>query len=68
MWTSARQTAFIDEIAVRVRLRCGRVLSRGEIVSAIIEAVLRTGCDLAEATSEADVVARALGIFQPSDS
>lgn len=64
MWTSARQTAYIDEISVRVRLRCGRVLSRGEIVSAIVEAVMRNECEFGDAQDEADIGRIALASFR----
>jgi hypothetical protein len=64
MWTSARQTAFIDDISVSIRLKHGRVFNRGEIVTAIIEAVIRSGCDMVEAKNEADVARIALAAFR----
>jgi hypothetical protein len=67
MWTSARQTAFLDEIAVCVRLNFGRVLSRGEIVSAILEAAFSNGVDFTSAVSEADVTDIARRAFSRSD-
>lgn len=44
-----RQVAFLDRMAVSIRLKHGRVVSRAELIRALIEATLRSGVDLSEA-------------------
>jgi hypothetical protein len=46
-----RHVANLDRLAIDIRLRHGRAISRAEIIRAFIEAAYQSGIDLSEATS-----------------
>jgi len=59
-----RQVTQLDRLAVNGRGRSGKALNRAEIIRALIDGLIDSGMDIANAGSEADLrarVARRLG-------
>jgi hypothetical protein len=46
-----RHVASLDRLAIDIRLKHGKAISRAEIIRAFIEAASQSGIDLSEATS-----------------
>ena len=53
-----RQIVHLDRLATDIRGRSGRVLNRAEIIRALIDGLIESGMDVADAGSEADLRAR----------
>ncbi|HEX7709186.1 MAG TPA: hypothetical protein VF701_22215 [Thermoanaerobaculia bacterium] len=51
-----RHVAFLDSVAIDIRLKHGRAISRAEIIRALIEAAERSGLDLTGADSVESIV------------
>ncbi len=59
-----RQLVQLDRLATEIRGRRGKPLNRAEIIRALIDGLIDSGMDIANAASEADLrarVARRLG-------
>ena len=62
-WTKAtvvlfnRQIAFLDELAAIIRVQNGAVVSRAQLIGAVVDAVAASGIDLTLAGSEAEMKA-----------
>jgi hypothetical protein len=59
-----RQIHHLDRLALDIRARSGKVLTRAEIIRALIDGLIDSGMDITSASSEADLrarVARRLG-------
>lgn len=52
-----RQIANLDRLAVEIRLRHGRIIRRDALVRAFVEAAMRRGIDLSQASSAEALVA-----------
>jgi hypothetical protein len=46
-----RHIAYLDRLAVDIRLKHGKIIRRDALVRAFVEAVMRRGVDLSEASS-----------------
>jgi hypothetical protein len=46
-----RHVAYLDRVAIDIRLKHGRAISRAEIIRALIEAAEQSGIDLSEGYS-----------------
>jgi hypothetical protein len=46
-----RHVAYLDRLAIDIRLRHGKAISRAEIIRGLIEAAFQSGVDLSEANS-----------------
>ena len=46
-----RHVAFLDRLAIDIRLKHGKAISRAEIIRALIEGAFQSGVDLSEADS-----------------
>ena len=46
-----RHVAYLDRLAIDIRLRHGRAISRAEIIRALIESASQSGIDLSQADS-----------------
>lgn len=51
-----RHVAQLDRLAVDIRLRHGKAVSRAEIIRSFIEAAYQSGVDLSDATSSATMI------------
>lgn len=51
-----RQVAYVDGIAVDIRLRHSVAISRAELIRALIEAVSQSGLDLSDASGNEELV------------
>ena len=51
-----RHVAFLDRLAVDIRLKHSRAISRAEIIRALIEAASKSGADLSQADSAETLV------------
>ena len=51
-----RQVAYVDGIAVDMRLRHGVAISRAELIRGLIEAALQSGLDLSDAPGNDELV------------
>ena len=62
-WTKAtvvlftRQIAFLDDLAASIRTQNGAVVSRAQLIRAVVDAVAASGIDLTLAASEAEMKA-----------
>jgi len=50
-----RQIVALDELTVAMRKRTGSVIRRAEIIRALVDAMMESGIDFADAISEADL-------------
>jgi hypothetical protein len=46
-----RHVAYLDRLAIDIRLKHGKAISRAEIIRGLIEAAFQSGVDLAQAES-----------------
>lgn len=46
-----RHVAYLDRLAIDIRLKHGKAISRAEIIRALIEAAFQSGVDLSDADS-----------------
>ncbi len=46
-----RHVAYLDRLAIDIRLKHGKAISRAELIRGLIEAAFQSGVDLSEATS-----------------
>ena len=46
-----RHVAYLDRLAIDIRLKHGRAISRAEIIRGLIEAAFQSGIDLSQADS-----------------
>ncbi len=46
-----RHVAYLDRLAIDIRLKHGRAISRAEIIRGLIEAAIQSGRDLSQANS-----------------
>jgi hypothetical protein len=46
-----RHVAYLDRLAIDIRLKHGKAISRAEIIRGLIEAAIQSGVDLAQADS-----------------
>lgn len=46
-----RHVAYLDRLAIDIRLRHGRAISRAELIRGLIEAAFQSGVDLSQADS-----------------
>lgn len=51
-----RHVAYLDRIAVDIRLQKGIAISRAELIRGLIEAASKTGVNLSDATSNPEMV------------
>jgi hypothetical protein len=51
-----RHVALLDRLAVDIRLRHGKAISRAEIIRSFIEAAYQSGIDLSDASSSAAMI------------
>jgi hypothetical protein len=51
-----RQVAYVDGIAVDIRLRHSVAISRAELIRGLIEAVVQSGLDLSDASTSEEMV------------
>jgi hypothetical protein len=51
-----RHVAFLDQLAIDIRLKHRRAISRAEIIRALVEAAFISGVDLSESDSETAIV------------
>jgi hypothetical protein len=58
-----RQVAYVDGIAVDIRLRHSVAISRAELIRGLIEAVSQSGLDLADAPGNEELVEMVSGAW-----
>lgn len=63
-----RHVAQLDGLAIDIRLKHGRAISRAEIIRALVEAVYRSGIDLSEARTGDDMVEMMVGATRRAKS
>jgi hypothetical protein len=51
-----RHVAYLDRLAIDIRLRHGKAISRAEIIRGLIEAAFQSGTDLSQADSIDQIV------------
>ena len=51
-----RHVAYLDRIAIDIRLKHGKAISRAEIIRGLIEAAFQSGIDLSQAESTETLV------------
>lgn len=51
-----RHVAYLDRLAIDIRLKHGKAISRAEIIRALIEAAAQSGVDLSQAASSDQLV------------
>lgn len=51
-----RHVAYLDRLAIDIRLKHGRAISRAEIIRGLIEAAIQGGADLSQADSIDSIV------------
>ena len=51
-----RQVAYVDRIAVDIRIRHSVAISRAELIRGLIEAVFQGGLDLSDASTNEEMV------------
>ena len=63
-----RQVAFLDRLAANIRGKSGAVISRAQLIRALVDAVAAADVDLTAAVSEADLKSTLLSRLGPSAS
>jgi hypothetical protein len=56
-----RHVAYLDRLAIDIRLRHGKAISRAEIIRGLIEAAFQSGVDLTQAESIDTIVEMLVG-------
>jgi len=56
-----RHVAYLDRIAIDIRLKHGKAISRAEIIRGLIEAAFQSGIDLSQAESTDALVGLLIG-------
>lgn len=56
-----RHVALLDRLAVDIRLKHGKAISRAELIRALIEAAYQSGIDLSDATSSDALIGLLVG-------
>lgn len=51
-----RHVAYLDRLAIDIRLKHGKAISRAEIIRALIEAASQSGVDLSQAATSDQIV------------
>jgi hypothetical protein len=57
-----RHVAYLDRLAIDIRLKHGKAISRAEIIRSLVEAAIHSEIDLSEADSEGTLVALINGV------
>ena len=56
-----RHVAYLDRLAIDIRLKHGKAISRAEIIRGLIEAAFQSGVDLSQAESTGGLVELLVG-------
>ena len=51
-----RQVAFLDQLAIDIRLKHRKAISRAEIIRAVVESAIQSGVDLSDSYSSESIV------------